>query len=187
MSEYVDDDDDIWVELQRPLKYKPGDVMPLAQARTTLMNKGRKDSLRLPKSYLTLRREMLDWAVAQGKRFRIELGGGLFQKLRLIPDAANGRYVMSVIRGSGRIALGTVEEWPAEARELVACKVEFTVANELVLILPLDFVRKQKSAMVETLRVNPADAPAPSAAPRGVYNFGDPEPGRSALDQRHGK
>ncbi|MDP2358662.1 MAG: hypothetical protein Q8M31_21765 [Beijerinckiaceae bacterium] len=194
-------EDDDWTDLEK--QEKAGVVLPDAQVRMSRYAAGRGVKVGKARASIAFRRRVAEWLNEHGPRFRLQIGGADANKVRLIPDAAGGKFEFTMFRGTARMTLGHVSAWPDEVRDPVEAKASFDGAGNLVLSLPATFARPSPNVDLAA-----ADLPRPPIAPmrqappqpfpittsapglqRGVrgdvaVDLGEPQPGRSALDQR---
>lgn len=186
----TDIDDDDWVDLEKPVR--AGGMLPDVSVRISIAEyKDRKSG---PRAYIAFRRDGAKWIVANAPRFRIQVGGAMANKIRIVPDVRGGRFENSTAGRASkeetqRIILGGVSIWPAEARDPTAAQWKVD-DGAMILTLPPDFARPRVApkAALPTLVAPARPSPvAPTAKPleRGApVSFGQPAAGRSALDQR---
>lgn len=179
------DDDDDWVDLQKPIKQGKSASLPEASVRISISQfKARKSTT--PRAFMALRGSMATWINDHGPRFKVQIGGAFAEKIRIVADGM-GRFeaVMSMKGRTMRLFLGAVAAWPSEEREPTEAKVAID-GNFVVLTLPVDFSRPRSPPAGAPPNVRPAPVAQPRKEPeRGApLSFGgDPGPGRSALDQ----
>lgn len=206
-------DDDDWMDLEPPPA--AGVVKPDVTLSMTIRNgryppkAGARPRVRVT---IWLRREAAQWIVANGPRFKAQIGGPKCNHIRVVADARGGRFEATEMKGVQRLCVGIVNVWPNEVRRDVEAKWTATPAG-LVLTLPVDFAtagqgdEPELAAPVSAPVAAPAARPLPPpaafpittkakglerlagetarAAPRRVLALpGEPAPGRSALDRR---
>lgn len=174
-DEFIDDacDDDEWLDLEPTLR--PGALAPLATVRLT-QNMGIKtDKPKPARALIWLRRELAEWAVANGPRFRLQIGGDDANRLRILPDASRGKYEIGDFKGVKRLNLGIVNLWPDENRPPVEAQHKISTAG-LVLTLPADFARPSHGSALAVAALPPPVAPARLPAPMAAL------PARIAAD-----
>jgi hypothetical protein len=183
---------DEWIELKGRV---PKNDKPDVSISITFWNlKTNRIAEKGPRTMLFFRREAADWIEHNGSRFTIKLNKNL-DRIAIVPNP-KGLFVGSVNKGAGRIPLGVVLQLPNEQLTPRECEYSFS-GNEMMLIdLPSDFAsaRGEPAPSVAKKTVPAAPKLAASApyhqrtierASRVVsHNFGDPPPGRSALDQK---
>lgn len=151
------DDDDEWIELERP---SSGKVLPDVALRL-----GKQPRTGRVAAYVSLRGQAAQHIQAYGPRYRILIGGREADRIKLIPDARAGQYELSTIRGVARLFLGVVTAWPAEIREPVACAWRRDGASTAMLLqLPSGFTRPAKPEPALLPPPVPAQL-APAASP----------------------
>jgi hypothetical protein len=151
-EEYILDgfeDDEDWLDLEPSAKGAA--LLPEVQIRLSKAMRGNPKQVNgAPKAFafLAFRREAADWMAANGPRFKVQIGGGAANKIRLIPDQQRGLFEAGAFRGTFRINLRHVNLWPDEDRD--AIDVSWAVhGNALHLTLPSDFARPCAQANAE--------------------------------------
>lgn len=207
----MSDDTDDWTEIE-PAN-KPSQLLPDVSIRLGFRgNPITRHSGRATAS-ITFRRDAAEWIKDHGPRFRVQIGGEACNRLRIISDAAGGRFESHDLKGVQRLTIGHINLWPNEQRGVTEATIVEFQPGAMVLTLPQDFARPQAKPTPKPAEAPPAPVataqPFPvttraeglaiaekSAAgrariidrrPTGVVDLGEPPPGRSALDQRRGK
>ncbi len=207
MSDTEIDLDEDWIDLEQPKS--PGVIRPEVTLMMTV-RPGRyapKSGVPRVRATIWLRRDAAAWIAANGPRFKAQIGGPNCNFVRLVPDARQGRFEASELKGVQRLALGVVNVWPNEIRRDVEARWTVTPAG-LVLTLPADFAQAGQGETPALAGPAPAvdkrSSPPPAAFPivtkangleriageadrrsrRVLAMTGEPPAGRSALDQR---
>lgn len=152
-------DDEDWLDFEPAARTKT-DMKPVA---TVLLMKKlgiKSDKPKPARAMVWLRRELADWANANGPRFRLQFGGGAANRIRIIPDNERGKFEAADFKGAIRLLLGVVNIWPDEEHEPVEARAEITPSG-LVLTLPADFAKPVIVSAVPRLAPPPPPEPAP--------------------------
>ncbi len=120
----IDDDDD-WQDLEAGRKIRRGP--PTVTLRLT--KKRYSGRLYRASSNLWFRNEAKAW-ISSFPQFRIQVGGHLANKLKIIPDS-DGRFAWFGFKGTVRISLGFVSVWPDIATGPI--EVEFKIDNGVMI------------------------------------------------------
>lgn len=201
----IDFDDEDWIDIA---KKAPGQShVDEASVRISLSHGARH-----PGTFITLRGDLQQWALSNGPAFKVQIGGVNLNLIRLSPSTGEDAFPLKMppkSKSSILLVVGCIKQWPAEIRASVAAKVERDKAGNPVLILPNDWAKPQgettpratpKPAAARPAPVQPKPTPIPiTTRAQGLemdgkivakgggslaHNFGDPPPGRSALDSK---
>jgi len=196
----IDFDQEDWIDIT---KKAPGQsYVDEACVRISLSHRARH-----PGTFITLRGALQEWALNNGPTFKVQIGGDNLNLIRLSPSTGEEAFPLKTppkSKSSSLLVIGYINQWPAEIRASVAAKVERDKAGNPVLILPNDWAKPQGTAAPPARQARPP-VPAATAPPaqktiqittraQGLemagkfrptsHNFGDPPPGRSALDNK---
>lgn len=198
MNDKIEDDD--WIDLEKQSGAGP---KPAAAVRL-YFHTGRHGTTKNATAAMVLRHAAAEWIAKNGPRFKVQIGGDNCEKVRIVPDNHGGKFEAVEFKGVQRLILGKVTVWPNEARDPTEAKWSVTKGG-LVLVLPTDFAKPRVAHKpVESAPAPKPTAPAPSQPfpittqargldalskavaqkDRRAVPFGEPAPGRSALDQR---
>lgn len=178
-EEIIDEDD--WVEVEKAAPAAKS-VLSEVSVKITISAIARSKTLK-PRAYLAFRGKAAEWIVANGPRFRIAIGGANANHLRIVPDAAGGKFeFFNAIGGqTKRMNLGSVSAWPGEERASTAAHWDIS-PGYMKLRLPDDFAVARSAAPAPKAA---AAAPVVAArSPNVVAIIGEPAHGRSALAKR---
>lgn len=149
------DFDDDWIDIdglkRRPLKA----TVEVALSRRAGAPTG---GIKSAQALVWLRYEAAEWAATAATRFTAQLSRKAPNRFRIVPDERKGRFKVTDIKGTSRLCLGVVQEWPDVQRAPI--EASFTIdCGCLVVTLPPAFLSQSDAVADPVMQPEPKNEP----------------------------